>query len=214
MTRNINDTCKHPVSHRTYKRKVIHGSTVKVEVCGKCGRSLVEPGDAQQLLIEKGGKTTPLNPSEVVITLLGTYPERQIINRIVMMKEAFLLEKEVARDIKLNIDSLKFKPYDYGPYSKLIDDALRKLVEDKIIQIEKEAHGQKEIIKLTNEGKKIAMKVLKKFSNESVRILKRKRKAWDQLGYYGILQKVYDEYPAYRIKSKIKEKIKPTRRWT
>lgn len=214
MTQDNEYICKHPISRRTYKRKLIRGTTVNVEICGKCGRVLVKPEDAQQLLIEKGGKTKPLNPSEVVIALLGTYPERPIINRIVMMKEAFLLEKEVARDIRLNIESLKFVPYNYGPYSKLIDDALRRLEEDRIIQIEKEAHGQKEIIKLTTKGKKIAKKLLERFSNENVRILKRKRKAWDQLGYYGILQKVYDEYPAYRTKSKIKEKIKPTRRWT
>lgn len=214
MTRNNEKICTHPIASRTYKRKVIRSTTVKVEICGKCGRTLVKPEDAQLLLIEKGGENDPLNPSEVIITLLGTYPERPIINRIVMMKEVFLFEKEVARSIQLNIESLKFKPYDYGPYSKLIDDALRRLEEDGIIQIKKEAHGQKEIIELTDRGKDIAKKILENLSNEGIRILKRKRKAWDQLGYFGILQKVYDEYPAYRTKSKIKDKFKPTRRWT
>ena len=43
------------------------------------------------------------------------------------------------------------------------------------------------IQEFTDEGKDIAKRILKGFSNGTVGILKRKRKAWDQLGYYGIL---------------------------
>jgi DNA-binding PadR family transcriptional regulator len=214
MTQNNENVCTHPISRRTRKTKVIHGEVLEVEVCKECGRILVKPKDAQKLLTRRGREGEPLTSRKVILALLGTFPERPIINRIVMMKEAFLLEKEVARDIGLNIESLRFTPYEYGPYSKPVDDALRQLEEERLIQIEREAHGQKEIIKLTDKGKQIAQTLLETIPNEQTQYLKRKRKGWDQLGYYGILQKVYDEYPAYRSKSKITEKIKPGRRWT
>jgi len=87
------------------------------------------------------------------------------------------------------------------------------LKNEGIIQIDREAGGQKEIIKLTEKGKKIAQELFKSISEDHIKHLKRKRKAWDQLGYYGILRKVYEEYPAYRTKSKIKDEIQPSRRW-
>lgn len=213
MLENSDKKCDHQIKDRSYETKMINGVKLNVEICNKCKQMLIKPEDAQKYLSNKGGKNKPLDPNEVIIALLGTYPDRPVINRIVMMKEAFLLEKEVAKDIKLNIESLKFIPYDFGPYSKLIDNALRELKDDGIIQIDHEAGGQKEIIKLTEKGKEIAKKLFKLISEDHIKYLKRKRKGWDQLGYYGILRKVYEDYPAYRTKSKIKDKIQPSRRW-
>jgi len=130
------------------------------------------------------------------------------------MKEVFLLEKEEARDLDVNISQLGFIPYDYGPYSKQVDDAIRELERTGRILIDREAQGQKEIINLTKEGKLEAEVVLGMLKDDKLELLRRKRKGWDQLGYSGILQKIYDEYPAYRSKSKIADKVMPTRRWT
>ena len=52
--------------------------------------------------------------------------------------------------------------------------------------------------------------VFDSLSSEQVERLRRKRKGWDQLGYYGLLRKVYEEYPSYRSKSKIAAEILPT----
>ena len=213
MIKNDDIRCKHPAKNKQKEKKVINNLTVEVEICTLCGQEVIKPEDAQKILTHRGDKDFQFNPSDIIIALLGSFPERPIINRIVMMKEAFLFEKELARDIDLNVESLQFIPYNFGPYSKVIDDSIRELEYEGIIKIEREAYGQKEIIQLTEKGKSIANAFFKSLSEEVIKYIKRKRKAWDQLGYYGILRKVYEEYPAYRSKSEISDEIKPSRRW-
>lgn len=206
--------CNHPQSLRKIRKRKIKGIEVELEICKQCGLSLVNPNDILKLLSKRGSDKEGLNPEEVILILLGSYPNRPIFTRILMMKEAFLLEKEVAKEIDLIIESLSYIPYDYGPYSKKIDDSLRTLHKNGFIKIELEAAGQKEIIGLTDKGKQIAVKIIDSIPQDHLIIIKKKRKAWDQLGYQGILRKVYEEYPAYKCKSKIGDKIKPGRRWT
>lgn len=209
------EECGHPVTRRHIEERELHGQVVRVEVCDACGRELVNPADAQKLLETRGSEEARrLSPRDVVLALLGVFPSRPIINRIVLMKEAFLLEHEAAREAGLSIQGLQFVPYDYGPYSRLIDQALQALESDGLVHIQREAQGQKEVIALSDHGADAAQELLTTLGSRKTEALQRRRKGWDQLGYYGLLRKVYEEYPAFRSRSKIADKIRPQRRWT
>ena len=56
----------------------------------------------------------------MLLLLLGVDAEVPL-KKILLMKEAFLFEKELSYDLDLNFDSLKFVPYKYGSYSMLLD---------------------------------------------------------------------------------------------
>ena len=188
---------------------------VRVEECTLCGQVLVHPEDAERVLSERGPvDVPPLDAREVVLALLGGHPERPVYNRIVLMKETFLFEKELAREMEVPVSSLRFVPYKYGPYSKMVDDALRELEVRGLVRIDRVSAGQKEVIELTEAGAEEARTALDRLTEEQRHRLERKRKAWDQLGYRGLLEKVYEEYPAYKTRSEIADKVKPRRRWT
>jgi len=205
--------CRHPPSERRVETRTLHGRKVRVEVCGSCGRELVHPLDAQVALHSPSPTTTPtLAAADVVLALLGAIPDRPIINRIVLMKESFLSEKEAFPELHVNSEPLRFIPYDYGPYSRAVDSGVNDLQTRGLISVLSSSQGKKQIFSLTDAGKQAATKILSSLTPEQVERLRRKRKGWDQLGYYGLLRKVYEEYPSYRSKSKIAAEILPTRK--
>ena len=215
MNKKDKQDCSHPPELRKEGLRRVGDREVRVEECGVCGRVLVHPEDGERALSERGPEDEPvLGPRNVVLTLLGAQPKRPIYNRIVLMKEAFLFEKELAREIDVSVSNLEFVPYKYGPYSRDVDDAIRDLEREGSIRIDRVSAGQKEIIMLTEKGMDEARFILDGFNEEQYERLRSKRKAWDQLGYQGLLEKVYEEYPSYKTKSEIADRIRPRRRWT
>lgn len=209
MTTVDPDECNHPLSSREKGTRMIEGETVRVEVCGRCGIVMVNPSDAARFLGVKGQRSAPRlrGAKEVILALLGAVPDRPIINKLGLMKEAFLLEKESAPSVGLSLDALGFVPYKQGPFSRVVSDALDELANAGILTVE---HlGRQQRISLTRQGKALAQSVLQRLGAGPVKNLAYKRRAWDQLGYNGILRKVYEEYPAYTSESEIKDDIKP-----
>lgn len=205
--------CRHSESARQVEVRSLHGRPVRVEVCASCGRELVHPIDAQTAFHMRSERDQPsLSPTDVILALLGAIPDRPIINRIVLMKESFLSEKEAFPDLRVNSTPLRFIPYDYGPYSPAIDRGLDDLEAKGLVSVINASQGKKQVFSLTDTGRQAAVKVLSSLTPDQIERLRRKRKGWDQLGYYGLLRKVYEEYPSYRSKSKIAAEILPTRK--
>jgi len=215
MSEQDGPDCPHPLENRREGRRRLGDREVRVQECGLCGRVIVHPADGERALSERGPEGVPvLDARNVVLALLGAHPGRPVYNRIVLMKEAFLFEKELAREMEVPVSNLEFVPYKYGPYSRLVDDAIRELEAQGLVRIDRVSAGQKEVIELTEGGTEEALTTLEGLTEEQHDRLKRKRKAWDQLGYQGLLEKVYEEYPSYKTRSEIAEKVKPRRRWT
>lgn len=186
------------------KKEIIPGYVTEVEVCEECGLTLVNPMDAELILSIKDKNEDILKTKDIIILLLGLYPEIPL-KETLMMKEAFLLEKEVSNEIKLNMESLNFYPYKFGPFSDLLENNLKKIDGD-LIQIQVSESGKK-LIKLTDEGKIKAKELIQNMPKSKVDKLKLKRRGWDQFGNTGILRRVYRNYPVYASKSKIKDDI-------
>lgn len=179
-------------------KKNINGEDIYIEVLDEeNGLTTVNPKCYSHL----NGIGRKYSVKESILLLLGVDPEIPL-KRILLMKEIFLFEKELAKELNLNLESFQFIPYKYGPYSQKLDDTLKSMV--GLIQI---TPGNKKEITLTSEGKKEAQKLLDSLSESTVNKLKIKRIGWDQWGNRGILKRVYTDYPIFTVKSEIKDEV-------
>lgn len=178
-------------------KKNINGEEIYIEVRDENGVTTVNPKCYSHL----NGVGRKFSVKEALLLLLGVDPKIPL-KRILLMKELFLFEKELAHKLKLNLESFQFEPYKYGPYSRKLDDVLNSM--DGLIFISK---GNKKEITLTEEGIKEAQKLLDSLPPSTVEQLKFKRLGWDQWGTKGILKRVYTDYPIFTVKSEIKDEV-------
>jgi uncharacterized protein YwgA len=137
-----------------------------------------------------------------VLALLYANNRKPLHGKLMLVKEVFLIAKEMAPSLDAE---LQFFPYDLGPYSKILAERVDALVQKGLIEVEN--RGGDFVFHLTQEGQRQAEQVMGKLTDELKSALERKRRAWDQLGYRGIVRLVYTRYPEYTGKSKIIEMV-------
>ncbi len=143
-----------------------------------------------------------MSAEDWVLALLAVV-DRPIYGRLMLVKEIFLLAKEI--DPKLDKE-LEFFPYDLGPYSKVLAQKLNDMVARGLIEVSsREGEDQEYQFSLTNKGRDEAQKALTSLPVNVRELLQKKRRGWDQLGYRGIVRLVYSKYPEYAGRSKIRE---------
>ena len=178
-------------------KKNIGGRVIQMEVCDDGEFTTVNPKCYDKLT--KGKK---YSVKEMILLLLGVDAEIPL-KKLLLMKEAFLFEKELSYELELNFDSLQFVPYKFGPYSKILDETLDSM--DDLLTIEYSA-GKYEI-KLNEKGKMEAEKLIETLPDDKVNKIKFTRIGWDQWGNKGILKRVYTDYPVYTVNSEIKDDV-------
>lgn len=178
-------------------KKNIGGRVIQMEVCDDGEFTTVNPKCYDKLT--KGKK---YSVKEMILLLLGVDAEIPL-KKLLLMKEAFLFEKELSYELELNFDSLQFVPYKFGPYSKILDETLDSM--DDLLIIEYSA-GKYEI-KLNEKGKMEAEKLIETLPGDKVNKIKFTRIGWDQWGNKGILKRVYTDYPVYTVNSEIKDDV-------
>jgi len=141
-----------------------------------------------------------LNAEDWVLALLYANNQRPLHGRLMLVKQMFLVTKEMVPSLD---DELQFFPYDLGPYSKVLAEKVDDLVRRGLVYVE--GSGGDFIFQLSPEGKQKAQQVMSGLAGELKALLERKRRAWDQLGYRGIVRLVYTRYPEYASKSRILE---------
>lgn len=137
-----------------------------------------------------------------VLALLLANNRKPLHGKLMLVKEMFLIAKEMVPDLD---SELQFFPYDLGPYSKVLAERVDALVKEGLVEVE--GSGGDFIFRLTPEGERQAQEVMSKMPEELRSLLERKRRAWDQLGYRGIVRLVYTRYPEYTGKSRILEVV-------
>lgn len=139
-----------------------------------------------------------LTDEEWVLAILYANNQRPIYGKLMLVKTVFLVAKEIEPSLERRLD---FFPYDLGPYSKTLAEIVDSLVKGGLIEIQ--GSGGDFIFSLTNKGREAAMKASDRLPPAAREALDRKRRAWSQLGYHGIVRLVYAKYPEYTGKSKI-----------
>lgn len=179
-------------------KKNINGHEINLEVCDEGEYTTVNPKCYDKLF----GGTKQYSIKELLLLLLGVDPEIPL-KRTLLMKEAFLFEKELSFELDLYFEPLKFYPHRYGPYSKVLDDTIESISDLLII----DSSSQKKEIKLNDSGKKEANDLINSLPEEKIKEIKFARIGWDQYGNKGILRRVYTDYPAYAKNSEIKDDV-------
>lgn len=162
--------------------------------------------DWRGILKTKSDDSDKILVRDVILSLLLTNSEKPIYGRIMIMKQIFLVFKEIIEPRGFDFQDPKFIPYNYGPYSFLVMQIIDDLRFSGFIQIEGRKGSRKESFKLSSKvGKKIDIT----FEIVPIRIMNEMKKCrigWDQLGTDGILRYVYEYYPDMKVKSKIKNR--------
>ena len=178
-------------------KKTINGRKLHMDVLDDGEFTTVNPECYDNLT---GGKKYSVK--DLVLLLLGVDAEIPL-KKLLLMREAFLFEKELSYELKLNFEPLQFVPYKFGPYSKLLDETLDSM--DDLLTIEYSSGKQE--IKLNEKGKAEAEKLIATIQDYKIKKIKFIRIGWDQLGNKGILKRVYTDYPVYTANSEIKDDV-------
>lgn len=149
-------------------------------------------------------KTREFSIDDLVVLVLAAQ-EPPVHGRIMLMKEVFLLYKEVLKD---RASDPCFVKYRYGPHSFHIAELLNTLHADGILERRGRKNSNSESFQLTPKGEKTAAEAMGKLSGKERRLISEKRMGWDQLGVHGMLNYVYTKYPEYKEKSVLKNRYK------
>jgi uncharacterized protein len=138
-------------------------------------------------------------------------------------KLLFLADKE-AEIGKLVPNPFSFKPYDYGPYSKDIYEAIDLLEEARLLEEERviegmsideleefttgveEREGVERRFRLTPEGRDVAALLAKQFPDVARRLATIKQR-YGALPLRRLIRYVYTQYPAFAEASKIRDQV-------
>lgn len=149
-------------------------------------------------------KTPEFSINDLVVLVLAAQ-DPPVHGRIMLMKEVFLLYKEV---LKGRASDPCFVKYRYGPHSLHITELQNTLHADGILERRGRKNSNSESFRLTPKGKKIAAETMARLSKKEQDLIAEKRKGWDQLGVHGMLNYVYTKYPEYKEKSVLKNRYK------
>ncbi len=144
--------------------------------------------------------------SDAILLLLYAHPEKPIYGRTSMMKQMFLLTREVLPEL---IQDPKFVKHRYGMYSFFVANCLSNMEFNGTLTRRGRKNARVESFQITEKGKKLIARKFLELPDTVKSNLRKKRKGWDQLGYDGILRYVYTKYPEFRDKSVLKNRYAP-----
>lgn len=149
-------------------------------------------------ILRRSSPETKLSAEEVILMLLNA---GQVNGKTILQKQVFVAWMEMLKD---RTQDFLFHPDQYGPFSSLVGDAVKRLRKEGKIKIlpkgEKHEtyvitpHGVEHLLQVTT------FKVLPKSLLDELA----KRKArWDEWDTEGIQSYVYRNYPQYAMKTRI-----------
>jgi hypothetical protein len=145
--------------------------------------------------------------ADCIMFLLYVYPSKPLCGRISLMKQVFLLTNEVLGEKR--VQDSKFVPHHFGMYSFTVANEITNLRFAGYIESRGQKNSKLESFYITSKGQEHISSLFASLPKNLQKLIKQKRKGWDQLGYDGILRLVYTKYPQFREKSRLKERYKP-----
>ncbi|WP_276935879.1 MULTISPECIES: hypothetical protein [Ferroplasma] len=149
-------------------------------------------------IVRKYETSSNLKPDEVILLLLKF---GKISGRTMLQKQVFIAYKEILKD---SVSDLLFHPDQYGPYSRLIADAVAKLKIEGDIKIMSKGESHSTYY-LTKSGEDHINDIIKnkKINGVILKKLEEQKRDWDEWATDGIIQYVYRNYPEYATKTKV-----------
>ena len=188
----------------------IEGHKVSGKKCTLCGERFFLMKDLlpiEEELRAKAADAEPITAEDAFLLLAGTYPRIALSGRLVVQKEMFLLEKAFAPEHGLNIEPMGFIPYHLGPYSDRLRRVVRSMHQRGLIEVRPLTGRGGNAYELTERGRRIAEEKKSLIPTDVWAELRRRRRAWDELGSPGLLRIVYQDFSAYAGRSRIREQV-------
>jgi uncharacterized protein YwgA len=173
------------------------------------------------------------NGVDVILALLYIGGKRKAINEEIegntrLEKLIFLIEQETI--LKKYLTNFNYEPYNFGPYSSEVFDAIEALINAGLVnssrsssveyldevdryQIEYQSGDDGEnskntiIYSLTSEGIKVASALLNSLTPQERNEITMIKTRYNSIGLKQLLQYVYRKYPKYTTESVIKDHI-------
>ncbi len=171
---------------------------------------------------------TTLFAEDLILLLLHAAPTRGedsgALNGVTRLEKLLFLADKEARIGELVANPFNFKPYDYGPYSKDIYEAVDLLEEAHLLQEERviegtsideleefttgveEREGVERRFQLTPEGRDVATLLAKQFPDAANRLAEIKQR-YGNLPLRRLIRYVYTQYPSFAEASKIRDQV-------
>lgn len=143
--------------------------------------------------------SSKLSAKDFVLLLLNSDNQKPIKGNLFFQKEMFLIVEEVFPELR---EELRFKAYDYGPYSQVLVNVLNELRNEFLINFE-DSEGN--IYSITKQGQNYLKTI--KFPPGIEKKVNNLKRGSNKLGYKGLLRYVYFTYPDYTVNSKIKDEV-------
>lgn len=151
----------------------------------------------------------PINRALLVIN------DNTIYGSVRFQKYGFLLYKQYQRELKeIEISFPRLEFYDdwvpnfFGPYSKKLEEDVKKCVENKLIRkssVTTETKQKMDMYTLTLKGRRKWREMYAKIDEMSK--IDEKIKNLQKIPYYTLIRQVYNSYPEYTAKSRIKDQL-------
>jgi uncharacterized protein YwgA len=148
-----------------------------------------------------------LRPVELWILLILKAAGGEVCCKTKIMKILFLLEKVYG------IIGVKFRPYDYGPWSKEVEGALERLVELGLVEereLQKPPEGPEHtglmyVYRLTEKGRSVVEKI--PLNDPRWKLPYAAVKFFVEWDLRDLMEYIYVNYPEYAVNSVIKDKL-------
>ena len=125
---------------------------------------------------------------DMILIILGIDEDFPMKKKVVI-REAFLFEKELFNKTDLIFESCEFKAGKFGPESEVIDSEINKM--NRLIT---DYRGK---LYLTEKGKIKARNLIDKIDDDFIRKIRHKKDGLDQWGVQTLLKKISRDYPEY-----------------
>ncbi len=116
-----------------------------------------------------------------------------------IQKAMFLLAMEAKKEVGKRF--YKFKPYNYGPFSKAIYDDLEDLVEQELVSIETSPERRWSTFSITSAGSRKCSEIKKSADAETVEFLKKVVHWVCGRSFSSLVRAIYQHYPKFKANS-------------
>lgn len=140
----------------------------------------------------------------IPLALASVGDEEPIEGRTRLQKMVFVVQRELAKEEDLREDQqYDFFPYDYGPFSKELADAIDEMIEEGLLDeepVEYDDEGNvKYLYEIKPDGRSVVNRELDRDRVENVidTIRQIKSRYNDELSLPEVIDEVYSKYPEY-----------------
>lgn len=138
--------------------------------------------------------------SEIVQHILALFMSDDaapIRGRIMLVKETFLLVKEIVPELS---ETVRFFPYQWGPYSNDVAKAVNWLIDNGHVETTKE--NRETVYSLTPEGRNFAQKATRAIEEDVLENIAKMKRTTHEIGLTRLLRFIYSQYPQYATHSR------------